>query len=141
MRCLFFLLVVMYGSEAARAASSEPSLLFSVYAKQLKESDSIIFVSSCKMANGGRAIMIFRQADQDGKYFELRGDRTVRYEQIVLQNGGFEIKTNSETRYLGKEDEAIKTLIRSYPYFMMPSYEFDSVLRVAPNGKCFEKNQ
>jgi len=125
----------------AHGASNEPSLLFSVYAKQLKESDSIIFVSSCEMANGGRAIIIFRQADQGGKYFELRDDHTVRYEQVVLQNGGFEIKINSGTRYLGKEDEAIKTLIRSYPYFIMPSYELDTVLRVPPRGKCFEHNQ
>jgi hypothetical protein len=144
MRRLPLMLLVtlsLCGIGAAHGASNEPSLRFTDYVKQLKESYSIIFVSYCAMENGGQAVMIFRQTDQGGKYFELSGDHTVRYEQVVLHGGGFEIKVNSGTRYLGKKDQAIRTLIRSYPYFMMPSYELDDVLSVPPDRKCFEHDQ
>ncbi len=114
---------------------------FARYANELKGKDFIIFVSQCELANGDRAMLVFEQPGRGGKYFQIRGDRTIRSEQVATINGSFEIMMPTGPRYLGDSDGAIKTLIRSYPYFMMWTQDFPSILRAPIRAKCFEQQK
>lgn len=119
-------------------ANAGPALSFDAYSRQLSSgSDSIIFAASCEMANGHVGVMTFAQHDGGGWYFELNGNKTIRSERIIAPGGGFIIKTNHGTRYLGKRDEAIRTLIM-LPYHLIPFNDLGVILRVPPAYKCFE---
>ncbi len=126
--------------DRAQSADVVPPFSFGAYAKQLKEMDTIVLAASCKMENGHVGVMIFRQDDQGGWYFEITGNHTVRTERVIAPNGGYLIKTDVGNRYLGKEDAAIKTLIEC-PYFPTPTQDVDVITRVMPKRKCYERGE
>ena len=143
MRYFPFVLVLMASllwSASAEAGNEGTTSTFSAYLKQLSEGGSLVFSSSCVMMNGDRGEMLFQQSGQGGTYFEINGDKTVRSEQVINQDGGYFIKTESGTRFIGKGDEPIKTLIMS-PYFVLTPYQLDTILQVPPKHKCFEQHQ